>query len=1080
MITMNISHIGSHLRVAAKQSACAFALAVGLAAGSVQAATTTIIIELGAFESGGTPFAGGDLVSEIPLGSLPAGSILRSVTMNYRLEAGDPYLGDLRVLFADATADNGVLQIAGTPDDGGYTKTASPSVTWNSGSDFSVGATATQTLTAADGIPAIDLNTVEVWLHTGYPGSWAGSITLEYDEFEPAAITSFGPGAVVGELVANAAAITWTVPTGTNLTALAPTFTLSSGTCDRDSGGPTTYDFTSPVVYTVTDGPTVNTYTVTVTVANALQWNVAGGGDWDTSTANWLPLPSGPVTTFANGNEVIFDNTAGGTITIAPDMSPAFTTVNAASGTYTFSGGPIATGSLTKSGAGELVVKTTNNSFGGGTIVNDGRLRLDLDLLKLGDGPITLNDGEIFLWRARPTNALVVNGGKVIAENGFNNNRFDGPITLNTTLICDVFYQLTCSNTISGVGGLTKTSTSPNGPLILSGTSSYTGPTTIMGGTLRCDSPDAVASGDLSISSGGAKMNLNYTGTKAIGTLTLGGVVQINPGTYGSPTSDATFKSNYFEGLGTVTTGDPASAAFMVSFGTNVAGSIALIDAPVAGAASISWLVPDGTDLATLAPEFAVSVGATCIDQTSGLLPSPNFGAGPVVYTVVSQNTSVTITYTVTVSTLPDDSSVTWNLPGGGNWNLSSINWTGQPSNVSRPYFDGADVIFNNTGGGTIAIDAEMAPLSTTVSAASGTYTFTGGPIASGSLTKDGGGTLVIKDWNSYSGGTIIETGTLRIDWPGDANPKKSLGSGPVTLEGGSLTLNRTLLANAFTVNGGSMFLDNGFGNTLTGPIILNVDLNVTAQYANHPLSGDISGPGGITMTSSAGGGLILSGNNSYTGTTTVTGGTVRIESPAALSGGSAVSISGSGKVNLNYAGTKNVASLTLGGLAQTTPGTYGSIASGANFQSDTWFTTGSTGTVTIGGGSDYDTWLDDFTFAPGADITATGDPDGDGVSNEEEYAFGLNPTLGSSANPIVAPLDPVTGNLQYTRRATPAATGLTYTVLTSTTLAGWTAGGATETGFTTSGNIQTVTVNVTAPPVGGKLFVRVEAEEAP
>jgi fibronectin-binding autotransporter adhesin len=756
-------------------------------------------------------------------------------------------------------------------------------------------------------------------------------------------------------------------------------------------------------------------------------------------------------------------------------MSPLSTTVSAASGTYTFSGGPIATGSLTKSGAGTLVVQTTNNTFGGGTVINSGRLRMDLDLLSLGTGPVTLNGGEIFLWRARPTNALIVNGGKVIAENGFNNNRFDGPITLNTTLVCDVFYQLTCSNTISGVGGLTKTQ---GGPMILSGTSNHTGPTTITGGTLRCDSPGAVPGGDLSISSGGAKMNLNYSGNKAIGALTLGGVVQINPGSYGSLASDATFKSNYFEGTGTVTTGDPESAAFMVSFGTNVAGSIALIDAPVAGAAAISWLVPDGTDLSTLAPEFAVSIGATCVDQASGVLPSPNFSAGPVVYTVESQNTSVTITYTVTVSTLPNDSSVTWNLPSGGNWNLSSINWIGQPSNVSRPYFDGANVIFSNTAGGTITIDADMAPLSTTVSAASGTYTFTGGPIATGSLIKGGGGTLVNNGWNTYSGGTIIGMGTLRLNWPGDANPKTSLGSGPVTLNGGTLTLNRTLLANEFTVNGGSIFLDNGFGNTLTGPIILNVDLNVTAQFANHPLSGNISGVGGITMTSTFGGGLVLSGTNSYTGPTTVTGGTLRCNSAAAVASGAWI-ISG-GVVNLNYTGTKNIASLTLGGVGQTTPGTYGSVASGATFPSDTYFTPGSTGTVTIGGDSDYDTWLGEFTFADGADTTATGDPDGDGLSNFEEYAFGLNPTLGTSVNPIVVPLDPVTGNFQYTRRATPDTTGLTYTVLTSTTLAGWAPGGATETGFTTDGDIETVKVNVTAPPGDGRLFVSVQASETP
>ena len=49
-----------------------------------------------------------------------------------------------------------------------------------------------------------------------------------------------------------------------------------------------------------------------------------------------------------------------------------------------------------------------------------------------------------------------------------------------------------------------------------------------------------------------------------------------------------------------------------------------------------------------------------------------------------------------------------------------------------------------------------------------------------------------------------------------------------------------------------------------------------------------------------------------------------------------------------------------------------------------------------------YDAWLAGFTFAPGADKTATGDPDGDGLANVIEYATGLNPTL-ASANPITS-----------------------------------------------------------------------------
>ena len=78
---------------------------------------------------------------------------------------------------------------------------------------------------------------------------------------------------------------------------------------------------------------------------------MAGGGNWDTTTANW----TGDSTTFTDDGtvNVIFDKTNGGTITISAGMSPLSTTVSAASGTYTFSGGPIdGSGSLTKSGGG--------------------------------------------------------------------------------------------------------------------------------------------------------------------------------------------------------------------------------------------------------------------------------------------------------------------------------------------------------------------------------------------------------------------------------------------------------------------------------------------------------------------------------------------------------------------------------------------------------------------------------------------------------------------------------------------------------------------------------------------------------
>ena len=121
---------------------------------------------------------------------------------------------------------------------------------------------------------------------------------------------------------------------------------------------------------------------------------------------------------------------------------------------------------------------------------------------------------------------------------------------------------------------------------------------------------------------------------------------------------------------------------------------------------------------------------------------------------------------------------------------------------------------------------------------------------------------------------------------------------------------------------------------------------------------------------------------------------------------------------------------------------------------------------------SDYITWLGEYTFAEGADTTPTGDADGDGLNNQQEYAFGLDPTKGSSVNPC----SPLLGTqFSYTRRA---SSGLDYTVEYSTDLATWNPATATQVPGTPDPNgVQIVTVTVSNAPVDGKLFVRVQAQ---
>ena len=123
--------------------------------------------------------------------------------------------------------------------------------------------------------------------------------------------------------------------------------------------------------------------------------------------------------------------------------------------------------------------------------------------------------------------------------------------------------------------------------------------------------------------------------------------------------------------------------------------------------------------------------------------------------------------------------------------------------------------------------------------------------------------------------------------------------------------------------------------------------------------------------------------------------------------------------------------------------------------------------------GSNYPT-LTGTMAQPGSD------PDGDGMSNQAEFAFGLDPSSSASCDPIKVPFDGASGTFSYTRRATPTSTGLVYTVWTSTDLKTWTQDSAASAGQTvsaTNGDVQTVAVHVTPAPSSGKLFVRVQAQ---
>ena len=122
---------------------------------------------------------------------------------------------------------------------------------------------------------------------------------------------------------------------------------------------------------------------------------------------------------------------------------------------------------------------------------------------------------------------------------------------------------------------------------------------------------------------------------------------------------------------------------------------------------------------------------------------------------------------------------------------------------------------------------------------------------------------------------------------------------------------------------------------------------------------------------------------------------------------------------------------------------------------------------------SAYESWILKF---PGANLAdPNSDNDHDGLSNFEEWVWGLDPTNANARNPISVPLNPQSGVVAYTR-PNPLLTGISYSVWTSNDLLNWSEDrGAVQTPGGIVNGVQTVTVTL-SPEFRNfaKLFVQV------
>jgi autotransporter-associated beta strand protein len=219
------------------------------------------------------------------------------------------------------------------------------------------------------------------------------------------------------------------------------------------------------------------------------------------------------------------------------------------------------------------------------------------------------------------------------------------------------------------------------------------------------------------------------------------------------------------------------------------------------------------------------------------------------------------------------------------------------------------------------------------------------------SLTKSGSGTLTLANANPFSGDTTISAGTIAL-----AHAQALQNSILTTADGLSFgTLEAATLGGLS--GSGTLALTNSAETPAAVALTLNVG---SGAFGEDPtFSGSLTGTGSLTKTGS--GTQVLAAQNTFTGTTTVSAGILRLTHADALQNSTLVTTA-TGTVDFG-----SLATLNLGGLAGNgalnAPFTSLALNVGANHADTTYsgtlsgaisLTKSGTGTLTLSGANSY------------------------------------------------------------------------------------------------------------------------------
>jgi autotransporter-associated beta strand protein len=286
-------------------------------------------------------------------------------------------------------------------------------------------------------------------------------------------------------------------------------------------------------------------------------------------------------------------------------------------------------------------------------------------------------------------------------------------------------------------------------------------------------------------------------------------------------------------------------------------------------------------------------------------------------------------------------------VPGFSGVSVSQTHGTSTTTIGSNLTFANDGFIRNNSTG-ALSITGAIANggYALTVDGTGSNSTLSGIISGTGGLTKNDSGTFTLSGANTYSGNTTLNAGVL------NANSSTAVGNGTVTLAGGTLgSTNGSSISNALTLSANSglsgLTTTGAMTQTANSTLVLssatqsgnvalsnsgtNRTLTTQVDAGTSTISGIISNGGTATsgnLTKTGSGELILSGANTYTGTTTISNGTLTIGAAGALADTSSLNIGSSGTLNLNTFSEK------VGPLAATGGATidFGTTGSANNF----------------------------------------------------------------------------------------------------------------------------------------------------